>query len=181
MSSRRGNVVMALDILEAARKASELVSSDVRPDSVLAAVKYAFAKTKVGNDLIYDPVESVALEDNSGPYLQYAHARACSILAKLEQHLDVDVTQSNKADFPHYQDDERILALKIAAYADVLALAVAERMPHDICTYLYELSQTFNRFYERNRVVGDDREYERASLVAAYRRVLADGLEVLGA
>lgn len=180
MSSRRGNVVMALDILEAARKASELVSRDVQPGSVLAAVKYAFAKTKVGNDIIYDPVESVALEGNSGPYLQYAHARACSILAKSVQHPSGS-ENDKESSVPHgYTADERVLALKISAYADVLEEAVAERMPHDICTYLYELSQTFNRFYEHNRVVGDEREAVRLQLVTAYRRVLADGLELLG-
>ena len=49
---------------------------------VLAAIKYAFLKNKIGGDIIYDPQESIAMEGNSGPYLQYAHARACSILSK---------------------------------------------------------------------------------------------------
>ena len=53
-------------------------------------------------------------------------------------------------------------------------------MPHHICTYLYELAQEFNRFYEKNRVIGDDREALRLSLVETYADTLKAGLELLG-
>src|SRR5690606_26041165 len=85
MSSRKGNVVTALEIIEAARQAARDTGRDTTEDTVLAAIKYAFSKTRIGGDIIYDPKESVTLEGNSGPYLQYAHARARSILAKSQQ------------------------------------------------------------------------------------------------
>jgi arginyl-tRNA synthetase len=53
-------------------------------------------------------------------------------------------------------------------------------MPHHVCTYLYELAQAFNRFYEHNRVIGDDRETTRTKLVSLYADVLKDGLTILG-
>jgi arginyl-tRNA synthetase len=55
-----------------------------------------------------------------------------------------------------------------------------ELMPHHICTYLYELAQEFNRFYEKNRVIGDDREALRLGLVETYADTLKTGLELLG-
>ncbi len=69
---------------------------------------------------------------------------------------------------------------KITEYSDVVERAMSELMPHHICHYLYELAQEFNRFYEKNRVIGDERETERLQLVGLYRDTLAHGLELLG-
>lgn len=174
MSSRKGNVVTALEILEAARTAGEASGTNPNEETILAAVKYAFAKNRIGGDIVYDPLESIALEGNSGPYLQYAHARARSILAKVA---NADNTFATDVEF---EDDERSLVRRLAEYTDVIDRATAERMPHHICTYLYELAQEFNRFYEKNRVVGDPREVVRLSLVAVYADTLKRGLELLG-
>jgi arginyl-tRNA synthetase len=62
----------------------------------------------------------------------------------------------------------------------VIGQAVADLTPHVICTYLYELAQVFNRFYENNRVIGDPREGGRLALVSQYADVLRDGLTILG-
>lgn len=168
MSSRKGNVVTALELLEAARQAAPEASEE----TILAAVKYALTKNRMGGDIAYDPRESIALEGNSGPYLQYAHARARSILAKLGglQPL-ADVT---------LEPDERVLVAKLGQFTEVVDLSVQELMPHHICTYLYELAQEFNRFYERNRVVDDPRQIVRAGLVLAYADTLRRGLDLLG-
>lgn len=171
MSSRKGNVVTALEILDAAREAGQESGTNPSEDTILAAVKYAFAKNRIGGDIAYDPKESIALEGNSGPYLQYAHARARSILAKAEQ-ADTQLEGLEPA--------ERSLLRKITEYADVLDRAVAELMPHHICTYLYELAQTFNSFYENNRVIDDPRQAIRLTLVKDYADTLKDGLELLG-
>ena len=80
----------------------------------------------------------------------------------------------------NFQPDERLLACKITEYAEVLHKATTEYMPHHICTYLYELAQEFNRFYENNRVVGDEREAVRIRLVERYAETLQSGLELLG-
>jgi arginyl-tRNA synthetase len=172
MSSRKGNVVTALDILDAAAEANKVLAGEHNSDTVLGAVKYAFLKNRLGGDIIYDPEESVSLEGNSGPYLQYAHARARSILAKAELPATVEINE--------LEPGERSLVRKMAEYTETVDKAVAELMPHHICTYLYELAQAFNRFYEKNRVVGSEREAERLQLVALYADTLKQGLNLLG-
>lgn len=174
MSSRKGNVVTALEILDAARTAGAAGGTNPSEDTILAAVKYAFAKNRIGGDIAYDPQESVALEGNSGPYLQYAHARARSILRK------ATATAANLTDIANLTEAERALVRKISAYDDAVQLATNELMPHHICSYLYELAQTFNRFYEHNRVIGDDREAGRLQLVQRYADTLQAGLTLLG-
>lgn len=174
MSSRKGNVVTALEILEAARAAGQATGTDPSEDTILAAVKYAFAKNRIGGDIVYDPQESIALEGNSGPYLQYAHARARSILAKSQAPGSNDQLEQLEA-------DERSLLRKISEYAEVVERATAELMPHHICTYLYELAQKFNQFYEHNRVIGSgEREALRLQLVKSYADTLKNGLNLLG-
>jgi arginyl-tRNA synthetase len=171
MSSRKGNVVTALEILDAAHEAGKESGLNPSEETILAAVKYAFAKNRIGGDIVYDPRESIALEGNSGPYLQYAHARARSILAKAEK---------ERAELADLQGDERGLLRKITEYNEVIELATVELMPHHVCTYLYELAQKFNQFYEHNRVIGDDRESLRLQLIARYADTLKNGLSLLG-
>lgn len=176
MSSRKGNIVTALEILEAARQAGAETGTDPSEDTILAAVKYAFAKNRIGSDIAYDPKESIALEGNSGPYLQYAHARARSILTKAGAS-DVDAELEVLQEL---ETDEHSLLRKIAEYAEVIDRAVAELMPHHVCSYLYELAQEFNRFYEKNQVVGDPRQAVRLRLVRMYADRLKAGLQLLG-
>lgn len=173
MSSRKGNVVTALEILESARAAAAAGPNQAHETGVLAAVKYSFLKNRIGGDVVYDPSESVALEGNSGPYLQYAHARARSILRKAA----ASPQAVNPSDL---QQDERSLARMIGRYPEVVLLAADELMPHHVCGYLYDLAQNFNRFYEKNRVVGDEREQIRLWLVQSYADRLKAGLGLLG-
>lgn len=173
MSSRKGNFLRAVDVLDAAAKANETATGQGSESTVLAAVKFSFLKNRMGGDIIFDPKESVALEGNSGPYLQYAYARARSILNKAQ----------NQAPFNqqmNLQPDERLLVRKLTEYPEVVEKATTELMPHHICTYLYELAQEFNRFYEKNRVIGDARETLRLYLVEIYAETLNNGLELLG-
>jgi arginyl-tRNA synthetase len=171
MSSRKGNFLRAVDVLEAANEANKEATGRDDEQAVLGAVKYALLKQRIGADIIYDPKESVSLEGNSGPYLMYAHARARSVLAKgsapAGRLTDLDV-------------HERALARKISEYPEVLEKSIRELLPHHICTYLYELAQSFNRFYEHAKVVGDPREATRLKLVELYANVLKDGLTLLG-
>lgn len=202
MSSRKGNIVTALDILESARAAGQASGTNPNEDTILAAVKYAFARNRIGGDIVYDPTESIALEGNSGPYLQYAHARACSILVKAKAksdtqppHSALDAESSQKGvaegdaqnwipnlvgDDASLTPDERTLTRKLTEYSEAVDKATVELMPHHICTYLYELAQEFNRFYEKNRVIGDDREILRLKLVETYADTLKKGLTLLG-
>lgn len=179
MSSRKGNIVSALDILAAARVAGAETGTNPSEETVLAAVKYALAKNRMGGDIIYDPKESIALEGNSGPYLQYAHARARSILAKSD---GTQVTITNVLPFHQqtFERDERSLLRKLSEFAETVERATEEYMPHYICTYLYELAQVFNHFYEHNRVIGSERQLQRLRLVELYADTLKKGLGLLG-
>lgn len=172
MSSRKGNFLRAVDVLDLVAEAGKKVNDREDEVAVLGAIKYAFLKQRIGADVIFLPEESVSLEGNSGPYLQYAHARARSILGKSDQ-TPVELVDD-------LQGGERSLARKISEYPEVIQKAVDELVPHHVCTYLYELAQTFNRFYEHNRVIGDDREAARLKLVTLYADVLKDGLSLLG-
>lgn len=171
MSSRMGNIVAANDVLDITSEAIKASGREPQDTTILGAIKYAFLKNRLGGDIIYDPEESVSLEGNSGPYLQYAHARARSILAKAE-HAAGEITQLEPA--------ERSLVRKISEYPETVNKAVAELMPHVVATYLYELAQVFNRFYEHNRVLDDPRQELRLQLVEHYADTLKRGLSLLG-
>jgi arginyl-tRNA synthetase len=171
MSSRLGNVIRANEVLDRTAEANFSLNGKKDEAVILGAVKYAFLKQRLGGDIVYDPAESVSLEGNSGPYLQYAYVRAASILSKTES-----VNNPNDS----LQTDERKLLLKIGQYQEVVTKAVNELLPHYICTYLYELAQTFNQFYEHNRVIGNEREAIRIQLVRYYAQTLLAGLELLG-
>ncbi len=171
ISSRKGNGITALEIIEAARRAAKETGRETTESTVLAAIKYAFSKTRIGGDIIYDPKESVALEGSSGPYLQYAHARARSILAKSDK-------SSRRPE--ELQPGERKLLRKLSEFKETVERATEELLPHHIATYLYELAQEFNSFYEHNRVIGDERESIRLWLVSCYAGKLKSGLELLG-
>lgn len=176
MSSRKGNILRAVDVLDAASQASQTIGkSDDK--IILGAVKYAFLKNRIGGDIIYDPAESVAMEGNSGPYLQYANVRARSILRKASE---AGASEANISQPAEFEDAERQLLLKLTEFNEVVDKAVVEMMPHHICTYLYELAQTFNRFYENNRVIGDSRQATRLYLVSNYANTLQTGLSLLG-
>jgi arginyl-tRNA synthetase len=174
MSSREGNIVTAFDILHAAREAGEKSGLASKENIVIGAVKYAFIKSRLGGDIIYDPEESIAIEGNSGPYLQYAHTRAKSILGKSKN--ENPKLQENII----YDASERTLLRKLSHYNDCIEKATLEFAPHVICTYLYELAQVFNRFYEQSKVVDDPRESIRLGLVSVYADTLKSGLELLG-
>jgi len=171
MSSRLGNILGANEVLDITKKFNK--HDDPKEQIMLAAVKYSLLKHRVGSDIIFDPKESVSLEGNSGPYLQYAHARAQSILGK------ADLGKLRIINLV-LEDGERSLLRKLAELKEVIELCGDELKPHYLCTYLYELTQVFNRFYEKNRVIGDERERIRLKLVDIYANHLKTGLGLLG-
>jgi arginyl-tRNA synthetase len=179
MSSRTGNVKLfsslEVDIEEALKELYKTDSVDI--STVLGAIKYEFLKHRLGSDFIFDVGESISLEGNSGPYLQYAHARARSILKKSRVQSPESIAKDSQ--LSALGPGERSLARKIGEYPEVVAKASDELMPHHICTYLYELAQSFNSFYEKNRVLDNARQNIRLRLVKAYADVLKNGLNLL--
>ena len=156
MSSRKGNFVKAVDVLEQAP---------------LDAIKYSFLKYKIGGNIEFDAKESVSLAGNSGPYLQYSAVRAKKILKNVKK-IDKDEIKLNKFEIN--------LLKKFDLYPRVLAEAVREMAPHVVCTYLFELAQEFSRFYENCQVAGDPREAERGMMVRVFYQIMEHGLGLLG-
>ncbi|MBR3322160.1 arginine--tRNA ligase [Candidatus Saccharibacteria bacterium] len=178
MSSRKGNFLKAVDVLEMVREALENEYDSKDEIVALAATKYAFLKYKMGGNIIFDPKESVKMTGNSGPYLLYSAVRAKKILANCRKD---EVVKSGEYDkYDKYDKYERNLVKKMLEYKDVLGLAVSEMAPHKLANYLYELAQEFSRFYEKCPVVGDIRESERAQLVKVYLDTMMHGLDLLG-
>lgn len=173
MSSRLGNVTRGLDVIDIVReKVSELIQDKALVDVVtLGAIKYAFARYKLGGDIAFDIQETVNLTGNSGPYLQYAHARARSIIGKISSNITMPT---------EVYEEDRALIRKLGEYTETVEVAVRSLEPHHICNYLFELAQEFNRYYEKNQVVGNEREAHRAGLVALYADTLRAGLTILG-
>ena len=174
-SSRLGNFVRAIDILDMVAKEQMKEQGKNDDSTILGAIKYAFLKNRIGPDVIFDPGTSVSMSGNSGPYLQYSLARAKSILRKLSAEPDMQV--SVEQDFDSF---ERSLAIKLLEYKDIISQATNELMPHLVCLYLYELAQVFNRFYENDKVEGNPRQSLRTQLVYLYSVVMARGLKLLG-
>jgi len=166
MSSRKGNFLRAVDVIDMVE--GEGVESVV----ALGAIKYAFLKVKMEGDIAFDAKESVNMQGNSGPYLQYALVRAKSILRQEAGELKEETGELGVW--------ERRLLLKILDWRGAMVEAVEELAPHKVCLYLYELAQEFSRFYENNKVVDGENEALRRRLVGQYAEVLAAGLNLLG-
>jgi arginyl-tRNA synthetase len=173
-SSRLGNAVKAVEILQLVEIAQENAHGNHERDLVLGAIKYAFLKNRLGPDVIFDPESSVALSGNSGPYLQYAGARAKSILKKAGAADDFAPTDWQLDEF------ESALALKLFRFSEILLQATIDLAPHQICNYLYELAGVFNRFYENSPVINHPRQALRLRLIQVYTQILDQGLGILG-
>lgn len=171
MSSREGNVITIGWLFDEFKKAIETRGGTADEAIIAGALRYQFLKVKIGSDVVFDISAAVSLTGNTGSYLQYAHARARSILTKIDG--TVVIPSDVRA-------EDRQLVRKLGEYAEVVDLAKKLLEPHHICNYLFELAQEFNRYYEKNQVVGSDHELHRAGLVALYADTLSAGLACLG-
>ncbi len=171
MSSRDGDVIEISWLFDEFKKAIEARGGEASDEIVAGALRYQFLKVKIGSDVVFDVNEAVSLTGNTGSYLQYAHARARRILEKTSSDFQVPET---------IRDEDRALVRKLGEYAEVIGHATKTLEPHHICTYLFELAQEFNRYYEKNQVVGDTYEQHRAGLVTLYADTLKAGLTILG-
>ena len=198
MSSRKGNFLKAVDVLNMVKAALKQEYNSDDGIVSLAATKYAFLKYKMGGNIIFDPQESVKMTGNSGPYILYSAVRAKKILQKSLEGLEVKNrvsirdNGSERRSEPRddgreqggereldFEPSERNLMKKIIEYKDTLAVAVQEMAPHKLANYLYELAQEFSRFYEHCPVQGSEREAERLKLVKVYLDIMTHGLNIL--
>ena len=143
----------------------------------IAAIKYADLSTDTGRDYVFDLDRMVTFEGDTGPYLQYAHARLSSMIEKAGE--DFDPT----ADLLVREPEERRLALLLLRYGDAVKEAVDSLEPARLCRYLYSLATEFSTFYSACPVLKAEDDLVRASrlrLASIVQRVLADGLDCLG-
>jgi len=185
MSTRAGKFVSADDLITEVRKRAFDEVTVRRPELdaetrtgiaqsvALAAIRYDIVKVSPEKSTVFDWKEALNFERQSGPYLQYAHARACSILEKagtFTECYDLETEQ------------EIALAKKIAKFPVVIDRVVTELHPHLLATYAHELADTFNTFYHFEPVLkseGKVRE-RRLTLVKAVKNTLKETLETLG-
>ncbi|MDA1008652.1 MAG: arginine--tRNA ligase [Planctomycetota bacterium] len=145
----------------------------------IAAVKYADLSADVARDYVFDLDHMVTFEGDTGPYLQYAHARIASILEKGA----VASTALHSAPFSLETAEERALAIALLRHPRAIANAAEEFAPVRICHHLYALAGAFNGFYQACPVLKSEDNALRLSrlrLCDLTRRALVDGLSLLG-
>lgn len=145
----------------------------------IGAVKYADLSTDLVRDYIFNMDRMIAFEGNTGPYMQYAHARVCSIFAKAS----IEPGDTHDAPFVIAEQAERALALLLLRYGSVVADVGVSLEPHRLCSYLYDLAEAYSAFYQQCPVLKAEDEAIRRSrlrLCDVVRRVLVDGLDLLG-
>jgi arginyl-tRNA synthetase len=192
MSSRMGNVVTGESLLMSLKDAAKEKmqgrevsgAEDVAEGVAVAAIKYTVLRQNTGKDIVFDPEKSLSLEGDSGPYLQYAHVRATSLL-KNAQNAEVIAKATSTSASGHNGDASVVVALAlrrtILHYPDAMARAAKELEPHHVTTYLTELASAFNSWYANERVIVDNKiSASNLELIQAVKNILASGLDVLG-
>ncbi len=189
MATRKGKVVFLEDVLEKAIDLARKIVDDKNPnlpekikDKIarqigVGSVKYSDLSQNRITDITFDWNKMLSLEGNSAPYLQYTHARICSILKKSK------IGLNNKFDSSLLKDKREIALLrKLYIFPEIITKAAEEYMPNYIATYLFELAQNFNLFYNEIRVLQAEKNVSlaRLHLAGAVSLVLKNGLALLG-
>lgn len=145
----------------------------------IAAVKYADLSSGVFKDYIFDLDRMIAFEGDTGPYIQYAHARICSILNRARS----EGIETEDAPFMINTPEEKRLAVALLRYPRVVTETTEQLEPHRLCGFLYELANLYSAFYQACPVLKADDEATRRSrlrMCDLVRRALRDGLDLLG-
>ena len=144
----------------------------------IGAVKYADLSTDRVKDYVFDWDRMLAFDGNTAPYLQYAHARICSIFRRAELERSSVRGTADRVDAAQ----ERALALRLLAYPTAIDTTLETYSPHKLCTYVYELASDFTSFYEHCPILKADEPLRSSRLALAdlTARVLAHSLGLLG-
>jgi arginyl-tRNA synthetase len=189
MKSREGTVVdadnLADDMHNSAKE--EITSrypelsekeSDDRAESIgMGAIKFYILCYDPMKDFVFNPKESISFEGETGPYVQYSHARAASILKKYGQAVTetVNYTLLNT-------DEEKAVIRLLEDFPSSVEKSAAEYRPSLITRHLLDLSQAFNEYYHKHKIIQEDKELEKARilLVSCVKQVIEIGLNLLG-
>jgi arginyl-tRNA synthetase len=169
ISKRAGSYVTLRDLIE-------WTSKD--------AVRFFLLSRKPDTEYVFD-IDLALAQNNDNPvyYVQYAHARICSVLQAWVEKEQGDVAQLTQADLsPLVGTQAMTLMLKLAQFQPMLTAAANDFAPHDITFYLRELAACYHSYYDAERILVDDETLKRArlALVAATAQVLRNGLRLLG-
>ncbi len=185
ISTREGNLIKLDELLAEAKKRAFDIVKDRGGDEKLAeeigygAVKYS--------DLSHDPItdidfswdKALALEGNSGPYLQYAYARVCSLLAKVE---GLDAAALEGFAFAVETPSEKRLALQLLEFPGAVVRAAEAYKPSVLADYLFQTAQLYSSFYQNSPILKSEEAVRNArlKLCALFGDVLKTGLGLLG-
>jgi len=184
MSTREGKLVLLEDFIKESLKKAELEIKKRKSKNTqnlaysigIGAVKYSILKVSPDKNIIFNWSSALSFEGETASYIQYAHARACSILKK----------SKIKPNNPNYLlislPEEINLINKLYAFPEVVYKSTIDLKPHLIANYLHQLSQTFNEFYHKCQCITDNREITktRIAIVLAAKQVIHNGLYLLG-
>ncbi len=194
MSTRRGNVVYMDDLIdEAAERATEVVReirSDLSEEELTAigeavgisAVRFNIIRVSPEKGINFRWEDALSFESDSAPFIMYSHARACSIIRRLEKeghnlqsHLSEDFNWSGLS------ESAASLVKRIATFAEELDKSIVSQRPNQFCTYLLGLATDYNRFYRDNHVIdGDIVNSRNLALSEAARNLISAGCSGLG-
>lgn len=187
MSSRMGNVVSARWLLdEAYKKAETLITKEeykegekreISEKVAVGSVKYSFLRFSSKSDISFNFDESISLEGDSGPYIMYTFARCESVKNKANQHNSQTISNYN-----NINQEELLLLRLINKFPEVLFEAAVNFAPNVLTHYLYTLSQAYNFFYTKHKIINSGKEVTefRLALNQAVGQALQKGLSLLG-
>lgn len=184
MSSRKGKILEGEWLLDETKKKVEetmRISGKWKEDEIqdvsevvaIGAIKYAFIKVSVGKDVIFDFDKATSFDGDTGPYLQYVYARCRSILK------DVEVS-NDCSDISELDVYTKELLRQISRYKDIVLSSALNYSPSTLCTYLFDLGQTFNSFYQNVRVLDSENREFLLRVVYCTALTVKEGLNVLG-
>jgi arginyl-tRNA synthetase len=191
LRSRSGEPVRFVDVLDEAIERGQAAVAEKNPDLPaeqraavghavgVGALKYADLSTDRIRDYVFDWERMLSFDGNTAPYLQYAHARICSIFRRAA----IDRTERRDITPTLAEPAERALAMRVLGFGTAVHETAERSSPHRLCTYLYELASDFTDFYEHCPVLKAPDAGTRASrltLCDVTARVLAHGLDLLG-
>ena len=181
ISTREGNLIRLDELLsEAKRRAFDIVKDRGGDEALAEAIGYGAVKY---SDLSHDPItdidfswdKALALEGNSGPYLQYAYARVCSLMEKAG--VDAD-----KCGFAIATRPEKLLALQLLEFPGAVVRAAEAYKPSVLAEYLFQTAQLYSSFYQNSPILKSEESVRNARLrlCALFGEVLRTGLNLLG-
>ena len=187
MSTRKGNIVLLEDVLNKSIDLALKIIKEKNPDLEnkekvafdvgIGAVIFANLFTRRNKDIDFDWDKVLNFEGETGPYVQYTHARLCSLIRKYNQPIE------ERVNFGVFSmEEENMLLKRLEDFPRRIKSSAREYDPALICSYLIELASLFNRFYQKERIITENVESTKARmlLVKAVQTVIKSGLSILG-